>query len=592
MKDTVSSLVTFVLMLALLYVLWIAFAVGQTRYLTIDEFQWGHATWLVSQGEVPYRDFYEHHLPLGYVLHSVFLNGDGSFIDKTLLLRTIAFAYLLAAAAMLGSATWVTRRDLNESLLAALLPIGIGFGLMSAIEYRGDNWSAVGLLLCAGLLEMARKSKQPRLSLAAGALFSIAVLMTQKILVLGGGVLLLMLIAGFVRRRGGSGAAGESRWTPRARSLAVPYPCHFCLGAGLVVLAGLAWAGSLGILGDAFEINVSQAIEHERLYPGFDFRQYVDPFLTSAPISSALLVLLAVAYLASVTAPFWIALLLAAALGGANVTAPYPYNFVLACFLLGLCAARGCGTIVRWASQRAGRAAEWAPVLYLAPLLLLPAQLGFVSGTTSNQHQLALLSKIEALSDEDEVVIDSAGSALFRPHRSYYWYQGRASVVMFADYFENDLLDDLRASQALFWIQSRRFRQLPADVRTYLLSHYLRFDQDLRVLGFSVPHGANDEALVQQIDVVRAGDYHLSLHPRSAADQLAGRESPWREDLAIDGSPVTADSVHLEAGLHRIERREGSPSYRLSFLPPETFGRWKIERPHTMLFEFDPSKRP
>jgi hypothetical protein len=330
MKDTVSSLVTFVLMLALLYVLWIAFAVGQTRYLTIDEFQWGHASWLVSQGEVPYRDFYEHHLPLGYVLHSVFLNGDGSFIDKTLLLRTIAFAYLLAAAAMLGSATWVTRRDLNESLLAALLPIGIGFGLMSAIEYRGDNWSAVGLLVCAGLVEMARESKQPRLSLAAGVLFSIAVLMTQKILVLGGGVLLLMLVAGFVRRRGGrrggrwevSGAAGESRWTPRARSLAVPYPFHFCLGAGLVVLAGLAWAGWLGILGDAFEINVSQAIEHERLYPGFDFRQYIDPFLASAPISSALLVLLAVAYLASVTAPFWIALLLAAALGGASVTAP------------------------------------------------------------------------------------------------------------------------------------------------------------------------------------------------------------------------------------------------------------------------------
>jgi hypothetical protein len=60
----------------------------------------------------------------------------------------------------------------------------------------------------------------------------------------------------------------------------------------------------------------------------------------------------------------------------------------------------------------------------------------------------------------------------------------------------------------------------------------------------------------------------------------------------IDGSPVTADSVHLDVGLHRVERREGSPSYRLSFLPPETFGRWKVERPHTMLFEFDPSKRP
>jgi len=30
-----------------------------TRFFTIDEYQWGHATWLIREGKVPYRDFYD-----------------------------------------------------------------------------------------------------------------------------------------------------------------------------------------------------------------------------------------------------------------------------------------------------------------------------------------------------------------------------------------------------------------------------------------------------------------------------------------------------------------------------------------------------
>ena len=50
-----------------LYVLWFTYTFGQERFFTIDEYQWGHASWLVATGQIPYRDFYEHHLPLGYL---------------------------------------------------------------------------------------------------------------------------------------------------------------------------------------------------------------------------------------------------------------------------------------------------------------------------------------------------------------------------------------------------------------------------------------------------------------------------------------------------------------------------------------------
>ena len=38
------------------------------RSLDADESQHLHAAWLVGQGQVPFRDFWEHHLPLFYYL--------------------------------------------------------------------------------------------------------------------------------------------------------------------------------------------------------------------------------------------------------------------------------------------------------------------------------------------------------------------------------------------------------------------------------------------------------------------------------------------------------------------------------------------
>ena len=43
---------------------------AQSRFFTIDEYQYGHATWLVAQGAMPYVDFFEHHFPLSYVMHA------------------------------------------------------------------------------------------------------------------------------------------------------------------------------------------------------------------------------------------------------------------------------------------------------------------------------------------------------------------------------------------------------------------------------------------------------------------------------------------------------------------------------------------
>ena len=38
------------------------------RWWCVDELEHLHATWCVAQGQLPYRDFFEHHTPLLYYL--------------------------------------------------------------------------------------------------------------------------------------------------------------------------------------------------------------------------------------------------------------------------------------------------------------------------------------------------------------------------------------------------------------------------------------------------------------------------------------------------------------------------------------------
>jgi hypothetical protein len=585
LKRSIQGLVTLALLGSLGWALAFAFGFGQARFFTIDEFQWGHATWLVSQGEVPYRDFYEHHLPFGYVLHSVFLQADesdaGSFVERALRLRVIAFSYLAITALMLALASFVTSRNPYESLLSAIIPLCCGYSLLSAIDYRGDNWAAFTLLPCLALVEINQRLGRRALAVLSGVLFAVSIGMTQKILVLGGGAVALMLVASLVPRR----SIPLATWQ-------LPHPLAFCGGAAVVIALAAGVGGSLGILGSAYEINVVQALEHESLYPGFDIAQYTLPFLQQTAWTSGALVFFAGAHLLRGPRRFWALPLAVALVGAFTIKAPFPYNFVLLCYLVSICAVRGFCDLVRGPGGLPGRLEPLRPALYLLPLMLLPDQIGFLDGTSDNRYQLRVLELIERHSDEQEVVIDSAGGALFRPHRGYYWYQGRAQIQMFSDYFEHDFVPDLRATQALFWIQSRRFRQLPASAKRYLLGHYIRLHGELMVLGFVTPATKPEEPAKRSFDIVREGAYYMSVDDKRGGENVRGRIAPWTDDLRIDDVPITGSTFHLQPGLHTVTIRPDSPGYRFSFLPPEAFGDQRRGPHHTPLFEYTRRRLP
>jgi hypothetical protein len=367
------------------------------------------------------------------------------------------------------------------------------------------------------------------------------------------------------------------RLRPRATPFIVA-PALFVAGASAVTAAALASAALMGLLGQGLEITLLQALEHERFHPAVSVWKWARPFFAdTAPSTVAILVF---ATLGAVSSPLWAVPLLVALLGGALVKAQYPYNYVLPCFLIGLCAVRGFAAAIERLP-----AFRLRPLLYLLPLLVVPDQLGFLERASDNRHQLAILAKIEAHSGPDDAVIDNAGGALFRNHGSYYFVHGGAHRVMFRDYFTTRLVGDYRRSRALFWIHDFRLKRLPPSVRRYFREHYVEADGRLYALGFETPAtGVAPTSVV--LDVVRAGSYHVFPAER-------GAEAAARGGLVIRGEQVNGGRVDLDEGPVEVTVLPHSQALFVTALPPEVFERTvPVGEPHAKLFEFEPIDRP
>jgi len=555
---------------------------SQTRFFTVDEYHYGHATWLVSQGQRPYLDFFEHHFPLSYVLHAPLFGGDESFTEKALLLRKISFAYILAASLVLGISGWLTTRNPYVGLLSTMLPPAFGFSLMSLVDYRADLFGSILFLCAVALLELNRDRDRRWLAALSGVLLVGSLFMTQKMVVLAGGVVGALWLADRLR--------ALRLWEriavvpePRGpRFVQRPWTLVLTGAAGVCLVLGVGLF--LGLLPKAFEITVRQALAHEQFHHFESVLLYVGYFWETTWISTLAIALFAVVYLVLGGDGFWKIAVPVALAAGLDIQAQHPYNYFAVCYLVVLCGIRGYAWAVERGSARLAKA-QWAiPLLYLLPLALIPNQLSFIAHVSSNDYQLRLLQKIEDYSDEDDAVIDNAGGAMFRKHGSYYFVHGAPHRLLFAEYFRKQLVRDYRESRALFWIHDFRFKKLPEVVQRYLNRQYLRVDGDLRVLGFytpatvGIPHRRG-------ISVVREDDYYIHRY-ETREGQLPGSDG-----LLIDSQPVAGDRIHLEERNYAIEAKPNSPAYILSPVPREFFDDPTIpnEYPeYSRIFEYDP----
>ena len=157
-----------------------------------DEFEHLQFAWMISQGRVPYLDFFEHHTPLFHFLGSLlFLLRGGS--DPNFLLaafRSISVLFSVGTVFL----TWQLAKRCGPPLvpvLATILLIGSRPFLQNGIEIRSDPLAAfavVGAFVCLDRAFMPRRRRMFWAALS-GLAISIAVVTTQKSLFVVPGLL-------------------------------------------------------------------------------------------------------------------------------------------------------------------------------------------------------------------------------------------------------------------------------------------------------------------------------------------------------------------------------------------------------------------
>jgi hypothetical protein len=147
-----------------------------------DELQHLHIAWLVAQGEIVYRDFWDHHGPLYSLLNGALLyllNPEPS-LEILFWLRALSLATTFGVMVLI----WQIARRLNLSNIGALLAVAAYASLYivqaKGVEMRGDPMQS--MLWVAGVYLLVRNQSDANIrnAILAGALFTLSVLTNTK----------------------------------------------------------------------------------------------------------------------------------------------------------------------------------------------------------------------------------------------------------------------------------------------------------------------------------------------------------------------------------------------------------------------------
>jgi Dolichyl-phosphate-mannose-protein mannosyltransferase len=252
-------------------------ALLKVRRFDPDELEHLHAAWCFSKGLLPYRDFFEHHTPgLYFILAPLarMLHPELTFKNGVHLLFLSRLLAWLATAATLGLTYRLGKKWCGRwtGAAATVLLTSTMMFLEKALESRPDVYAVAALVGCVWvLLSAVREGASQRRArfTAAGLLFGIGVMFTQKLLLTAPG--LLAALAWHV---------GDNRVAERRREKLVLVGL-FWAGAMVPFLAVLAYfdarQGAAAFLRDNFAMNARWRL---RFGPGENLEQLLrqNPF--------------------------------------------------------------------------------------------------------------------------------------------------------------------------------------------------------------------------------------------------------------------------------------------------------------------------
>jgi hypothetical protein len=481
--------------------------------LAVDEVEFFRATKWMGEGLVPYRDFWEHHLPLQWIVFgpfaTLFANGPG--VEAIIAMR---WAQLAVTAAIFMLLVRFARRAGLEPWPAVALLLASSSFVRRAIEYRVDVLG--NLAFAAGVTSIAFGATRRRW-IGFGALMSAAVLSNMRLAPL---VVITAVIA--------------SLWRPEERRWGRNRGALWMLGGVLPVAAAfLGWLLTTrawpSFLDGVFRYNITSP----RL---LDVHTFFDAALVPlwaldiagiafwiAGIAGAVMALRA--YREPGPLQFVALLLIASVTVIACMNVQYDYHFQHA-YLLML-------PLAAFAIRRV----RFVPIVIAGALGIFVVQT-LPSFGEAMAYQDAVMTSADRLTRPEETVFDGAGYALRRKSAYRYWFLTTGVRFM--------------ASRGL--IEPYRFDPPPAAIiydyrlalylhdfpraAEYATKHYVPVYRNLWVPGMNVIVGAGRVLWTAP----RAGVYDVW-----ASERLLTH--PWLtkplEYAAIDGPLATRYQIPL-----------------------------------------------
>jgi 4-amino-4-deoxy-L-arabinose transferase-like glycosyltransferase len=510
--------------------------VAANRMIDPDESQHLHVAWRVAQGQVPYRDFWEHHLPL---FHYLVAPLTTALADRPEIYFAARGLMVLATAGVV-LVTWRLARRLSTGTGAWAVAVLLALPQFAetATEARPDVPALLAHLL--GLLALVRwrEGGPGRWLWAAGAWEGLAVALSLKAVFGLLGVAAALAAPGPARRR------------------AVPALLRLGAGAALApaaVLGWLAWSGGLpavrGLARDVVQGSVG-FVDRAKAWPvyGSEIGAFVVAGLGLAlawrargrgllghPVHGALLV------------P---ALVVAVALALPWTPAVYQHAWLPVLPVAAVYAGLGLAALVAEARRRPapGRVALAAAAL-LGAVLVPGAEAVVFALRNQNADQLRQMRAALALACPGEPVLDGVALTVFRPaaHRYGTLVTGVREWVAQGMISEETLAADMRAARARVALPDRRLRAMIGPVAAFLRDHYVAHPAGVLVAGAEIaatPGGGR-----RYVDLLVGGPHLLTAS--------SGTE------VAIDTAAVRPGWVSLAAGPHEVTWRGAGGAIRL-----------------------------
>lgn len=476
-----------------------------------DEIEYLRATEWVREWRLPYRDFFEHHMPLLWYLAAPFASGiDTDPIGVGLRLRWLAALAWVATAALIlvlarrGRASW----PVAAAALAAML--GSVHVSSRLVEFRVD--APMNVLYVAGLViaERALASRSAKPFFFAGLLFGLGCLASQR-LVPAAILTTLLYVA----------SAEEGRWGFNRRALAL-----VAGGAASAASAVLSF-GLAGGLSELWWHNVTLNLEFGRRLRVVSDVHSAWYWLVSFPaqeLGDPLFLLFLFGGLAALGATLRqtrratlrarvLALVVIQLAVAASFAEPFSYQHETLWWLLVPLVA------LAWPVDRSRSLSICFALVVLAGTLARQVRVPWAFLSACQERQRQALAEVQAHAAPGDVVWDGAGYSFGRKPAYRYWFLTTLVPVLARSSFIPKFgLDAFQTAAPAVVVVDPRIafyaRSVAPDLAAFLPRHYMPVDPAVWIPALSarLEPGASFSW-----SPTRSGRYRVRLAPRLAA---------------------------------------------------------------------------